>query len=114
MSSSKEIPLEIDVRAVKSLLDGDEEFLLLDCREPQETALVKLEGATLIPMGEIQERLSELEPARQGRSVVYCHLGDRSLQVAAWLRQQGFDSAQSMAGGIDGWSAEIDPGLARY
>ena len=51
---------------------------------------------------------------RIDRIVVYCHLGGRSHRVATWLREQGFAQAQSMAGGIDQWAAEIEPGMARY
>lgn len=108
------VPMEVGCRTVKSRLDGKDPFLLLDCREADEYALVKIAGATLIPMSEIQSRVGELEPHRNGDIIVHCHHGGRSLRVAAWLRQQGFAKAQSMAGGIDQWAAEIDPTLARY
>src|SRR5262245_39299382 len=88
---------EIDCRTVKQMLDSDEEFLLLDCRETDEYARSAIAGATLIPMSEITERLVELEPRRQGRIVVHCHHGGRSLRVANWLRQQGFAQTQSMS-----------------
>jgi rhodanese-related sulfurtransferase len=108
------LPLEIDCQSVKSLLDAGEDFLLLDCREPNEHQIVSLAAARLLPMGEIPQRLEELAAARDQRIVVHCHHGGRSLRVAAWLRQQGFPGAQSMAGGIDAWAAEIDPRLPRY
>jgi rhodanese-related sulfurtransferase len=65
-------------------------------------------------MSEITGRLDELEPHRGRAVVVYCHHGGRSLQVARFLRGQGFDKAQSMAGGIDEWAETIDPSLPRY
>ena len=65
-------------------------------------------------MSEIESRLSELEPYRERHVIVYCHHGMRSLHVSHWLRRQGFTRAQSMAGGIDAWSQEIDPGVSRY
>jgi rhodanese-related sulfurtransferase len=65
-------------------------------------------------MSEFTERLGDLEPHRNTRIVVHCHHGGRSLRVATWLRQQGFPQAQSMAGGIDQWSQEIDPTVPRY
>ena len=64
-------------------------------------------------MSELAERLEELEPHQQSQIVVHCHLGGRSLQVAHWLRQQGFARAQSMAGGIEAWSLEVDKSIPR-
>jgi rhodanese-related sulfurtransferase len=106
---------EIDVHSVNRLrASADEPFLLLDCREPTEFELVRLEEAKLIPMGEIPSRVSELESYRDQRIVVYCHHGGRSQQVTQWLRQQGFSGAQNMTGGIDAWSCEVDSGKPRY
>jgi rhodanese-related sulfurtransferase len=107
-------PQEIDVHAVQALLAGGESFLLLDCREPDEHAIARIGGAVLIPMQTIPERLAELEPHRTSRIVVHCHHGVRSLRVTRFLRERGFTSAQSMAGGIEAWSREIDPDVPRY
>ena len=107
-------PLEIDVRAVQALRAGGEPFLLVDCREPDEHAIARIEGAVLIPMQTIPERLADLEPHRAGRIVVHCHHGGRSLRVTQFLRQRGFAQAQNMAGGIDAWSLRIDPTVPRY
>ena len=109
-----DLSLEIDVRGVKQLLDDQADFFLLDCREPSEYAIAKLDSAGLIPMREIPARLPELEPVRDQRIIVHCHHGGRSMQVTQWLKQQGFARAQNMAGGIDAWSTEIDRGVARY
>lgn len=111
---SGSLPIEIDVRTVKGLLDGQEEFLLLDCREPDEFNFARIEGSTLIPMKQIPNRLEELAGYRDKRIVVHCHHGGRSLRVTNWLRQQGFSQVQNMTGGIDAWSAEIDPAVPRY
>ena len=108
------LELEIDVEALRSIMGSDEDFLLLDCREPDEHAIARLERAQLIPMGQIPGRLAELEGYRQRRIVVLCHHGGRSLQVADWLRRQGFARAQSAEGGIDAWAQRIDPALPRY
>lgn len=108
------LPIEIDVQAVKSLLDNQEAFLFLDCRENSEVATAKIEGTLQIPMREIPGRLAELQQHQAGRVIVHCHHGGRSLRVTQFLRQQGFDKAQNMAGGIDAWSLEIDPTVARY
>ena len=108
------LALEISPSEVKVLLDEQADFFLLDCREAEEHATASIAGATLLPMSEIQERVSELEPQRVRHIVVHCHLGGRSMQVTQWLRQQGFDRVQSMAGGIAAWSDEIDPSVPTY
>jgi len=108
------LPLEVDCRTVKQMMDGREEFLLLDCRESDEHALAAIAGARLLPMSEIAQRVGELSAHRDERIVVHCHHGGRSLRVASWLRQQGFQQAQSMSGGIDRWSQEIDSSVPRY
>ena len=106
--------IEIEVDAVKQLIDDDADFVLLDCREQEEWDLVHIDGALLIPMSEIQQRVGELTKHKDAHIVVQCHHGGRSLQVAHWLRNQGFDQSQSMRGGIDVWSQEIDSSLPRY
>ena len=114
MVDSQDIPLEIDVRAVKSLLDEGTDFVLLDCREPAEHQIARIEGSTFIPMRDIPSRLAELQPHAGKRVVVHCHHGGRSLQVTEWLRQQGFPQAQNITGGIDVWASEVDPSIPRY
>jgi adenylyltransferase/sulfurtransferase len=99
---------------VKSLLDAGNDLLLLDCREQDEHELTHIKAARLIPMSELEARLGELAEHRERPLVVHCHHGGRSLRVAAWLRQQGFTQAQSMAGGIDRWSEQIDSSVPRY
>jgi rhodanese-related sulfurtransferase len=111
---SHEIPLEIDVQGVKQLQDAREDFLLLDCREPEEFQIARIEGATLIPMNQIPARLGELADRRDQRIVVHCHHGGRSMRVTQWLREQGFPQVQNMAGGIDAWSQQIDAKVPRY
>jgi rhodanese-related sulfurtransferase len=107
-------PLETDVRTVASKLKTPEGLLLLDCREQDEYNQVHIGGALLLPMSELAQRVAELESHRDREIVVHCHHGGRSLRVARWLREQGFERVQSMAGGIDAWSLEIDPSLPRY
>ena len=109
-----DVLLEITCSEVKRLLDGENEVLLLDCRESVEHEIAVIAGARLLPMSELAARYTELADERSARLVVYCHHGMRSAQVASWLRQQGFETAQSMAGGIDQWSVEIDPTIPRY
>jgi rhodanese-related sulfurtransferase len=105
---------EVTPRQVKAMLDSGADFLLLDCRLPREADVASIEGAALLPMQELVARISELDEHRDVKIVVHCHHGGRSLQVTAFLRQQGFKDVTSMAGGIDLWSIDIDPGVARY
>jgi rhodanese-related sulfurtransferase len=106
--------IEISCQDVKSKLDSAEGLLLLDCREQDEWDHVHIQGATLLPMSGIQDRAGELESHRSSQVIVYCHHGGRSLQVARWMQQQGFEDVLSMAGGIDVWAQEIDSSLVRY
>ena len=112
------VPLEASTAEAAALVGHPRitgsDVLLLDCREPDEHATARIEGATLIPMREIPERLAELEPWRNKPIVVHCHHGMRSMRVAQFLRDSGFARAQSMRGGIEAWSLEIDPGVPRY
>ena len=114
MANPTQLPLEVTCEEVQALRRAGTAFALLDCREADEYELCRIDGAVLLPMSELRERLGELEPKRAERIVVHCHHGGRSLRVAAFLRQQGFTRAQSMAGGIDAWSERIDPVVPRY
>ena len=107
-------PLEIDCQTVLARMRASERFVLIDCREPDEHALVRIAGARLLPMSEVAARIHELDDYRDSQIAVHCHHGGRSLKVARWLRENGFPTAQSMSGGIDQWAQEIDPSLARY
>lgn len=115
MNSPAELPLEVTCQSVHEQLQTCDEFVLIDCRELDEWNHVRIEGARLVPMSELTERVKDLAELREKRLVVYCHHGVRSLRVAHWLRREaGFLSAQSMAGGIDAWSQTIDQTLPRY
>lgn len=103
---------EIQPDELKRMRDAGEEFTLLDCREPWEYQAAHIEGSTHIPMQEIPARVQELDP--DDRVIVICHHGVRSMNVTAWLRQQGYDKAQSVAGGIDRWSRIVDPKVPIY
>ncbi len=107
-------PIEISCADVKRILDVGGDFVLIDCREPDEHAIAAIAGAQLMPMSGIAERVAELAGREASRIIVHCHLGGRSLRVAMWLRQQGFAQAQSLAGGIDQWAVEIEPEMPRY
>ena len=103
---------EILPRELKTRLDKGEAFVLLDVREPEEVAIARLSGAIHIPMGEVPGRLHELDPDKE--IIVYCHHGIRSLRVAQFLAQRDFTKVVNLAGGIDSWALDVEPGMARY
>ena len=86
--------------------------LLLDVREDWEWELVHVEGAVHVPLGELPRRLRELDP--RAPVVTICHHGARSSRAQELLRGAGFGRVRNLAGGIDAWAAEVEPGMARY
>ena len=103
---------EITPQELKTRLDQGESVVLLDVREPEEVAVVRLPDAVHIPMGDIPGRLHELDPDKE--IVVYCHHGVRSMRVAMFLAQRDFTQMKNLAGGIDAWALEVAPEMARY
>jgi len=85
---------------------------LIDVREPWEWEIVRVGGSSLLPLGELPGRLAEVDP--RAEVVILCHHGVRSLQARNLLRGAGFANVRSLAGGIDQWAQEIEPGMARY
>lgn len=110
-NDTRSVP-EISVTELKRRLDVQEAFLLLDVREPHEYELAWIEGATLIPLGELGDRLDEVRSANE--IVIHCHSGVRSAHAVRLLEQAGITTARNLTGGIDAWSVEIDPGVPRY
>jgi rhodanese-related sulfurtransferase len=103
---------EIGPSELSRLMTGSPPPLLLDVREPWELSLASLPQVVNIPMAQIPDRLEELAPDRE--IVVICHHGSRSLLVAAFLKQNGFDAVINLTGGIDAWSREVDPAVPIY
>ena len=106
--------LEIDAESLKSLLDGAEPLRLVDCREPDEHAYCRIDGAELIPLSRFGEEAAGrlTDPAQP--VVVYCHHGMRSLAAVQFLRKKGHPLTWSLSGGIEAWSTRIDPAVPRY
>ena len=86
--------------------------LLLDVREEDEVRLCALPGSLHIPMNLIPLRHNELPD--DVPIIVYCHHGIRSLNVARYLANVGFENMANLQGGIDAWARQIDPTMARY
>jgi rhodanese-related sulfurtransferase len=104
--------MQITAKEVNERVARGDKLLLVDVREQWEFDLCRIPGAKLIPLGTIPANLNAFLDAEE--VICYCHHGMRSLDAAVWLRQQGVDSAKSMVGGIERWSAEIDPNVPRY
>ena len=102
----------IEPTALKARLDRGDDVFILDVREPFEIALAAFPGAINIPMGDVPSRLTELDPDRE--TVVVCHHGMRSAQVAIYLARMGFEHVLNLSGGIDSWSETADPTTPRY
>ena len=108
---SASIP-EITVEDLKARIDSKEKFVLLDVREPFEWDIARIDGARLIPLGELSTRLGELNPADE--IVVQCKSGGRSARAVEFLLQNGFSRVSNLAGGILAWADQIDPSVERY
>ena len=103
---------EISPHELKQRMDAGETFELIDVREPFEYEIARIEGAKLIPLGEIAQRLDDLE--REQPIIVHCHSGKRSAQAVRLLQQRGFAKVYNLEGGIDAWSEQIDPNVPQY
>ncbi len=103
---------ETDVNELKRKIDAKEDFFLLDVREPNEFQIGRIPGSTLIPLGEVPQRVSEIP--RDKEIVVHCKMGGRSAKAAAFLRQQGYKNVKNLKGGILDWSDKIDPSVPKY
>lgn len=108
-------PLELTPAEARTRLSNSKPAILVDVREPWEIACASLAGAVPIPMQSVPGELQRLETlADEGDLLILCHHGVRSLQVAVWLRDKGIENCYSIVGGIDRWSAELEPGIPRY
>ncbi len=103
---------ETSVRELARRLEKGDPILLLDVREPFEYGICHIEGARLIPLGELESRLDELRGS--GEIVVHCKAGMRSEKALRFLQSRGFNNLSHVPGGIDAWADEIDPSMARY
>lgn len=106
--------VELGPGKVKALLDSDADITLLDCRLQKEKDIAAIDDAVFIPMQEIPDRVEELDDYLDRKLIVFCHAGVRSMKVAMFLRERGFEDVWSMAGGIDLWSQVIDENVPRY
>lgn len=103
---------EIGVDELKRSIDRSDDIFLLDVREPHEAEICQLDGSTLIPLGQLQARVGELDRDRD--IVAYCRSGARSGKAVKFLGEAGFARVRNLVGGILAWSDHIDPGMPKY
>ncbi len=106
--------LELSAADVASMRERGHDFLLLDVREHDEYATAKIENSTLIPLGEVEERASEIAEWKNRSLVVHCHHGMRSAAACQVLASLGFEKVFNLSGGIDAWSLTVDASVPRY
>jgi sulfur-carrier protein adenylyltransferase/sulfurtransferase len=104
---------QISVQDFSSKLKGNENFLLLDVREPSEYELANLGGMN-IPLGELLNERTKLDSFKEKEIIVHCHHGARSREACKVLKDWGFSHFKNLSGGIDKWSLEVDSRIARY
>lgn len=105
---------EVTPRQVQAMRQNNEDFILVDCRTPAEYEVAHIQGSELVPLRDMANRTDHLEEWSDRKLIIHCHHGVRSLQMTAMLREQGFKNVWSMAGGIDLWAQDIEPGMRRY
>jgi rhodanese-related sulfurtransferase len=105
---------EITPRELAKQLANGQAIRLIDVRQVAETQLAKLPDSVLIPLNELPQRAAEIAVDPDTLTVVYCHHGIRSQTAAEFLLRLGHKDVQSLAGGIDAWSCEVDPTVPRY
>jgi adenylyltransferase/sulfurtransferase len=102
----------ITVLDLKKKLDAKEKFVLLDVREPFEWDICHIDGAKLIPVGELPSRMSELDSADD--IVIHCKSGMRSAKAVRLLQEAGFAKLHNVEGGILAWAEQVDPSVPKY
>jgi rhodanese-related sulfurtransferase len=111
--ANQSYPLEVDVTEANKLTQaGPGKVQIIDVREPDERATCAIEGSRHIPMRQIPEVAASLP--RDQQLLILCHHGGRSMRVTQFLRANGFENATNIAGGIDAWAQQIEPGMKRY
>jgi adenylyltransferase/sulfurtransferase len=103
----------ITVSELKAKMDAGEDIQLIDVRQPDEYAFAKIDGAKLIPLGEVITRMDEIDATRQ--TVIHCKMGGRSAKAIEALERSGFTgNLSNLVGGITAWSNEVDPSVPKY
>lgn len=111
-AASVNLPLQVDATGLDEMRKQNQDLTILDVREPWEAAICAIPDSINVPLSTLPQNLDRLPS--QGPLVVLCHHGMRSMQAVAWLRQNGFENATNLRGGIDAWARQVDPSMATY
>jgi rhodanese-related sulfurtransferase len=111
-TASVNLPLQIDPASLDKMRKENQDVMVLDVREPWEAAICAIAGSINVPLSTLPQNLGRLPS--DGPLVVLCHHGMRSMQAVVWLRQNGFENATNLQGGIDAWARQIEPSMATY
>ena len=103
---------EMTPKELKTMLDNGGTPVILDVREPHEYDICRLPGSVLIPLGQLGQRMGELNS--DDEIVVHCKLGGRSAKAVEQMQKAGFTNVKNLTGGIDRWSQEVDSSVPRY
>ena len=104
---------EITATELKQRLDKGDDIQLIDVRQPDEHAFAKIEGAKLIPLGDIMRRMNEIDESKE--TVIHCKMGGRSAKTIEVLQKAGFKgNLSNLKGGITAWSNEVDAKVPKY
>jgi len=104
---------EMTATELKEKLDNGEDIQIIDVREPDEYAVARIPNSTHIPLGQVLNRMSEIDPSRE--TVVHCKMGGRSARAIEALTRAGFQgNLTNLKGGITAWSNDVDPSVPKY
>ena len=111
---AEEVVREMNVTEYSALRDAGTEHLLLDCREPFELGICQIDGNVNIPLGQLPQRLKEIDAWKTKLVVSQCKSGRRSMKALETLKKHGFTNVVNLEGGILAWAEEIDQSLSAY
>jgi len=104
---------EITAIELKQRLENGEDIQLIDVRQPDEHDFARIEGAKLIPLGDVMRRMKEIDDSRE--TIIHCKMGGRSAKAIEFLQKAGFKGdLKNLKGGITAWSNEVDSKVPKY
>ena len=103
---------QVSALELKGMLSEEDNFILLDVREPEEFEICQIEGALLVPLSEFEDHIDDFDPQRE--YVVHCKSGQRSLKAIEKMKERGFENCLNLEGGIIGWADKVEPTMEKY